>query len=140
VNWSALEVAEVPAGVVTVTSTSPAEPAGEVQPIEVSPSTKQSVAATEPNMTEVAPVNPDPVMDTCVPPSVDPDVGLTPVTVGRTARLVVVVVVPALVVVVTGAIEVVEVDPPPATAMTGAMGLPVGVAVVMPDGVTSSLG
>ncbi len=50
------------------------------------------------------------------------------------------VVVPALVVVVTGATEVVEVDPPPATAMTGAMGLPVGVAVVMPEAAMSSLG
>ena len=49
-------------------------------------------------------------------------------------------VVPALVVVVTGATEVVEVDPPPATAMTGAMGLPVGVAVVMPEAAMSSLG
>ena len=52
----------------------------------------------------------------------------------------VVAVVPALVVVVTGATDVVEVDPPPATAMTGAMGLPVGVAVVMPEVAMSSLG
>jgi len=131
VNWSALEVAEVPAGVVTVTSTSPAEPAGEVQPIEVSPSTKQSVAATEPNMTEVAPVNPDPVMDTFVPPSVDPDVGLTPVTVGRAARLVVVVVGATVVV---GAGTVVVVGGPPATAITGAIGLPEGAVGAMPVG------
>jgi len=82
VNWSALEVAEVPPGAVTVTSTSPAEPAGEVAVIEVSLFTVKSVAGTEPNMTVEHPQNPVPVIDTDVPPSVDPDVGLTPVTVG----------------------------------------------------------
>ena len=47
-----------------------------------------------------------------------------------------------LVVVVTGTpvVDVVEVDPPPATAMTGAIGEAVGVEVVMPEGVTESLG
>ena len=35
VNWSALEVAEVPAGVVTVVSTVPADSAGVVAVIEV---------------------------------------------------------------------------------------------------------
>jgi hypothetical protein len=43
----------------------------------------------------------------------------------------------ALVVVVAlGAAVVVDDEPPPATAITGAMGLPVGVDVVMPEGVT----
>jgi len=65
-----------------VTSTSPAEPAGEVAVIEVSLFTVKSVAGTEPNMTVEHPQNPVPVIDTDVPPSVDPDVGLTPVTVG----------------------------------------------------------
>jgi hypothetical protein len=47
-----------------------------------------------------------------------------------------------LVVVVTGTpvVDVVEVELPPATAITGAMELPVGVEVVMPEGVTESLG
>ncbi len=40
----------------------------------------------------------------------------------------------------TGATVVVEADPPPATAMTGAMGLAVGAEVVMPEGVTELLG
>jgi hypothetical protein len=45
------------------------------------------------------------------------------------------------VVVVTGAtVVVVEDPPPPATAITGAMGAAVGVEVVMPEGVTESLG
>ncbi len=35
---------------------------------------------------------------------------------------------------------VVDVDAPPATAITGAMGDAVGVVVVMPEGVTVSLG
>jgi len=60
-----------------------------------------------------------------------------------------VVVVPLVVVGVLGVVVVVleaeglvvvEVDPPLATAMTGAMGLPVGVAVVMPEAAMSSLG
>jgi hypothetical protein len=53
---------------------------------------------------------------------------LTVVVVGAT------VVVTPVIVVVVGAV------PPCATAMTGAMGLPVGVDVVMPVGVTSLLG
>jgi len=120
-----------------VTSTSPAGPPGEEAVIEVSLFTVKSVAGTEPNATKEHPQNPVPVMDTDVPPSVDPDVGLTPVTVGRAARLVVVVVGATVVV---GAGTVVVVGGPPATAITGAMGLAVGVVVVMPEGVTVSLG
>ena len=51
-----------------------------------------------------------------------------------------VVVVTPLVVVVVLDVVVVGVEPPSATAMTGAMGLPVGVEVVMPEMGTSSLG
>jgi len=82
VNWSALEVAEVPAGVVTVTSTVAADSAGEVAVTEVSLLTVTPVAAVVPKLTALAPVNPVPVMVTDVPPVLDPELGLTPVTVG----------------------------------------------------------
>jgi hypothetical protein len=51
-----------------------------------------------------------------------------------------VVVTETTVVVVVGVTVVVEVDPPPARAMTGAMGETVGTTVVMPEGVTVLLG
>ncbi len=72
--------------------------------IEVSPFAVKLVAATEPNMTELAPVKPTPVIVTEVPPAVDPDVGLTDMTMGTG---VVVVVVVALVVVVVPPVVVV---------------------------------
>ena len=50
------------------------------------------------------------------------------------------VVVGGLVVVVGAAAVVVVVDPVPATAITGEMGLAVGAEVTMPEGVTESLG
>ena len=71
-NWSAAEVAEVPPGVVTVTSTVPA-PAGEVAVIEVAELTVKLVALVAPNLTAVAPVKPVPVIVTDVPPAVGPD-------------------------------------------------------------------
>ena len=71
----------MPLGVVTVTSTMPV-PAGEVAVIDVSLATVRLVAAVVPKSTAVAPVNPVPVTVTDVPPAVDPEVGLTPVTVG----------------------------------------------------------
>ncbi len=80
--WSAGAFsAEVPAGVVTVTSTVPV-PAGAVAVIGVALLTVKVVAATVPNLTPVAPVKLVPVMVTEVPPAVDPEVGLMPVTVG----------------------------------------------------------
>ena len=54
-------------GVVTVTSAIP-EPAGEVAVILISELTVKLVAAVEPNLTAVAPVNPVPVIVTVVPP------------------------------------------------------------------------
>ena len=81
-NRSTGLVAEVPPGVVTITSTVPLL-AGLIAVIWVSLSTVKLVAAVEPNETLVAPVKPLPVMVTLVPPFVDPLVGLTPVTVGR---------------------------------------------------------
>jgi len=81
VKVSAVPVAEVPIPLVTVTSTAPAACAGEAAMIVVSLVTVNS-AVTMPKSTAVAPVNPVPVTVTDVPPAVDPEVGLTPVTVG----------------------------------------------------------
>jgi hypothetical protein len=79
-NWSAAETAEVPPAVVTVTSTVP-DPAGAVAVIDVSEPTVY-VAVVVPNLTAVAPVKPDPVIDTLVPPPSGPLVGAMEVTVG----------------------------------------------------------
>jgi hypothetical protein len=82
VKWSAEPVALVPAGVVTVMSTVPTLPAGEVAVIEVALLTVNDVAAVLPNLTVVAPVKVVPVIVTLVPPKVVPLLGETPVTVG----------------------------------------------------------
>jgi hypothetical protein len=86
VNRSAADVDDVPAGVVTVTSTTPV-PAGLVAVIDVSLFTVTPVAAVVPNLTAVAPVKLVPVIVTCVPPAVEPLVGLIAVTVGATAAV-----------------------------------------------------
>jgi hypothetical protein len=82
VNLSAALVALVPPGVVTVTSTVPRVPAGEVAVIEVGLFTVNFAAALLANFTALAPANPVPVIVTDVPPVLGPEVGLTPVTVG----------------------------------------------------------
>ena len=56
-NWSAAEVADVPAGVVTVTSTVPV-PAGLTAVTVVAFTTVTSVAGVVPKSTAVAPVSP----------------------------------------------------------------------------------
>jgi hypothetical protein len=81
VNWSADATGEVPLGVTTVTSTVP-EPAGDVAVTLVSLFTVIEVAAEVPNMTVLAPLRPEPVMLTTVPPIVGPVLGETPVTTG----------------------------------------------------------
>ena len=81
-NWSAADVALVPPDVVTIMSTVPAAPAGEVAVICVAELTVYDVALFAPNLTAVAPVKLVPVMTTLVPPAVGPDAGDTPVTVG----------------------------------------------------------
>jgi hypothetical protein len=81
VYLSAVFVALVPAGVVTVTSTVPL-PAGAVAVMLVGPLTVKDVAAVVPKLTAVAPVKLVPVIVTLVPPRVDPDVGFSAVTVG----------------------------------------------------------
>jgi len=72
----------VPAGVVTVTSTVPAECAGVVAVIVVLFTTVNVVAFVPPNFTAVAPVNPVPTIVTAVPPATGPVPGVTDVIVG----------------------------------------------------------
>ncbi len=81
-NSSAGEVALVPPGVVTMTSTVPAGPAGEVAVTDVAEPTVKVVAPFEPKLTPVAPMKPVPVMVTEVPPVFGPTTGLTALTVG----------------------------------------------------------
>ena len=83
-NTSALTVALVPPGVVTYTLWPAAAWAGETAVIWVADTTLKLVAATEPNTTLVAPVNPLPVIVTDVPPAAGPDDGESAVTAGRT--------------------------------------------------------
>jgi hypothetical protein len=71
VNWSEDETAEVPVGVVTVTSTVPAGSVGATAVIEVLETTVK-LAGTLPNSTRLAPVKFVPVMVTLVPPAVLP--------------------------------------------------------------------
>ena len=74
---------DVPPAVVTVTSTVPADPAGEVQVIEVAVMLVQlPKAEVAPKETSVADPRFVPVMTTMVPPVVTPELGATPVTAG----------------------------------------------------------
>jgi hypothetical protein len=73
-------VAEVPPGVVTLTSTTPV-PAGDVAVIEVA-ELKVKLAVVAPNVTAVTPVKLVPVTVTDVPPARGPAVGEIDVTVG----------------------------------------------------------
>jgi hypothetical protein len=69
-------------GVVTVTSTVPEDPAGDTAVTVVEDVTLNDVAATEPNLTAVAPVKLVPVTVSEVPPAVEPVLGLNDETVG----------------------------------------------------------
>jgi hypothetical protein len=82
VNWSALDVADVPPALVTVMSTVPAASAGAVAVTRPSALTVNELAAAAPKYTPVAPVKPLPVIVTTAPPAVPPVAGLTAVTVG----------------------------------------------------------
>lgn len=79
---SALLVALVPAGVITVTFTVPADPAGDSAVIDVAETTVTFFAATDPNLTSVAPVKLVPVIVTLVEPVTGPSCGATFLTVG----------------------------------------------------------
>ena len=72
----------MPPAVVTVTSTAPALPAGEVAVIEVAELTVKLLAATEPNFTDVALVRSVPVIVTKVPPTILPFAGEMELIVG----------------------------------------------------------
>jgi hypothetical protein len=76
VNWSARDVAEVPAGVMTVIWTIPAEALrGLVAVIEVALFTVYDEAAVLPNLTAVTPVKPVPVIATTLLVFVGPNAG-----------------------------------------------------------------
>ena len=85
VNLSAVDVADVPPAVVTVTSTVPIVPAGEVAFIIVALTKVTFADVALPNCTRGVPVNPVPVMVTAVPPKVVPVAGVMLVTVGAAA-------------------------------------------------------
>ncbi len=72
----------MPPAAVTLISTVPAEPAGDVAMIWVAELTVKPVAAVAPKFTAVAPVKLVPVIITVVPPDVGPEVGEMDVTVG----------------------------------------------------------
>jgi hypothetical protein len=80
VNWSAAEVADVPPGVVTLTSTKPV-PVGEVAVIDVA-ELKVKLAVAAPKVTAVTPVKLVPVIVTDVPPAAGPAAGEIEVIVG----------------------------------------------------------
>ena len=87
VNWSAPDVALVPPVVVTVTLTVPALSAGDVAVQVVVEEHVAAVPAVVPKVTVAAPTtNPEPVIVTDVPPAVEPEVGLTAVTLGEIAN------------------------------------------------------
>ena len=72
----------VPAPVVTPISIVPAAPAGETAVMEVGEFTVNEAAGAVPKRTAVAPVKPDPVTATAVPPVSDPLAGAMPATTG----------------------------------------------------------
>jgi len=82
VNLSADEVALVPNGVATVTSTAPAFSGGDVAEMDLADITANDDAGVVPNLTAVAPAKFVPVMVTVVPPVIEPEVGWRRVTVG----------------------------------------------------------
>jgi hypothetical protein len=85
VNRSDAEIADVPLGVVTVTSMVSAPCGGATAMICVSELMLNELDCTVPNATAVAPAKLLPVMVTTAPPAVLPDEGLMPVTTGADA-------------------------------------------------------
>ena len=77
----------MPPFVVTETSTVPVAFAGDVAVIVVELTTVTPVAAAAPNVTAVALFKFVPVIVTLVPPAVEPEIGLTAVTVGGATKL-----------------------------------------------------
>jgi hypothetical protein len=87
VNSSAGEVAEVPTGVVTSTSTVLADSAGLDARISVDEMTAKLVEGVDPKFTAVESVNPLPEMVIADPPAVAPPVGLMAVTTGAASNV-----------------------------------------------------
>lgn len=82
-NLSKVDVALIPEGVVTSTSTGPeVVVVGDAAVMDVGEFTVKLVASIDPKATAVAPVNPVPVMATDVPPAIGPEAGESPVTTG----------------------------------------------------------
>jgi hypothetical protein len=81
-KWSFVEIALVPDGTVTVTSTVAAVCAGDTAVIEVDEFTVKLLAAVAPNMTALAPVKFVPVIVTAVPPAAEPLSGESLLTAG----------------------------------------------------------
>ncbi len=81
-NTSAADVADVPPALVTVTSTGPADSAGETTVNEVALTTVTADPAVAPKATVDPGRNPVPVTVTAVPPAIGPDAGTRPETVG----------------------------------------------------------
>ena len=122
-NRSAGAVADVPFGVVTVTSTVPV-PAGLSAVIVVALTTVTFVAGTVPKSTAVAPVKPVPVIVTNVPPAAGPEDGLRPVTIGAATY------------VKRSADDVSDV-PPAVTTVTSTVPAPAGLTAVIVVGLTT---
>jgi hypothetical protein len=78
----AFQMLLAPTGLMTETSTVPAGFAGVMTVRRLSLTTISAVPFFSPNWTPVAPVNPDPVMVTTVPPAMGPPEGETPVICG----------------------------------------------------------
>ena len=119
VYWSALEVAEVPPGDVTVMSTVPADSAGATAVICVAEFTMKLFAAVPPKSTTVAGPKFVPEMTTLVPDVVGPADGDTPVTVGTASY------------VNWSADEVAEVPPGVVTMKSRVPGTPAGTVVMI---------
>ena len=115
---NALVLVSIPPAVVTVTSFTPAVPAGVIAVMLVALTTTTLVAETPPTFTLVAPVKFVPVMVIEVPPSVVPDVGETLVMVGSGVMYV-------------NALESIAVPPAVVTATLLAPAVPAGVFAVM---------
>ncbi len=114
---NALVLVAGPPAVVTVTSFTPAVPAGVIAVMLVALTTTTLVAETLPTFTLVAPVKLVPVMVIEVPPSVVPDVGETLVMVGSGVMYV-------------NALESIAVPPAVVTATLLAPAVPAGVFAV----------
>jgi hypothetical protein len=139
-NWSAVLVAEVPPGVVTVRSTV-LVPAGAVAVSDVAELTVVVVAETSPKSTVAPETKPVPVIVTEVPPVVGPALGLTAVTAGTGSKVnlsaLLVAEVPALVVAVMSTVpldsagDVAVIDVAELTVVLAALTVP-KVTVVAP--------